>query len=76
MFLQGGSEALERLQTAGIAVARDGTKNGLAGRFPTQGYSWLSPRLGREPLALGMRSWLRWGLEQDGHKPLRIWLCE
>lgn len=26
MFLQGGSEALERLQTAGIAVARDRTK--------------------------------------------------
>lgn len=54
----------------------DGSKNGLVGRFPTQGYSWPSPRLGREPLAQGMRSWLRWGLEQDGHEPLRVRLCE
>lgn len=76
MFLQGSSESLERLQTAGMAVASDRTKNGLAGKFPTQGYSWPSPRLGREPLALGMRSWLRWGLEQDGPKPLGRRLCE
>lgn len=62
MFLQGSSESLERLQTAGMAVARGRTKNRACWKVSNSRVQLAKPQVGQRATGTGDKELAEVGL--------------